>query len=157
MLAAIEQQIFELPLTRINSPDREIKIHGRHMNRVNRHVEENRERVRCERRGYHRKVIDNTKINLRRNVTNPVDSLIYDATAVRSTIARASRKVSKKLSLFFSTISLSFYLPNNAKTAIEHFLRLQNNDDSSVMNMCIIFKRKHNLSSNYFFTQCAKI
>jgi len=48
MLTAIKQQIFELLLTRINLADREIKLHGRHVNRVNRHVEENRERVRHE-------------------------------------------------------------------------------------------------------------
>lgn len=93
MLAAIEQQIFELLLTGINPHDREIKIHGRHMNRVNKHVKENRERVRHERRGYHRKVIDNTKINLRRNVTNPVDPLIYDATAVWSAITCLSQSI----------------------------------------------------------------
>lgn len=110
MLAAVEQQIFELSLTRINSPDREIKIHGSHMNRINRHVEENRERVRRERRGYHRKVIDNTKINLRRNVTNPVDPLIYDATAVWSTIAHMPLTKYRKRSPFFfvSTISLIY-------------------------------------------------
>jgi len=107
------------------------------MNRVNRHVEENRERVRRERRGYHRKVIDNTKINPRRNVTHPVDPLIYDATAVWSTIARASHKDNHPF-FFVSTISLSTYLPNNAKIAV---INRYDDEIMTVAIMCVIFKK----------------
>lgn len=159
MLADIEQQIFELSLTGINPHDREIKIHGRHMNRVNKHVKENRERVRHERRGYHRKVIDNTKINLRKNVTNPVDPLIYDATAVWSAIARASHKVSKTIAPFFRIHNFAYCLFTN--TIISIVITIMT---VAVIDICVIFKKICNMfvlwiNSSYkcnFFRQYAR-
>lgn len=124
-------------------------------NPINRHMGENHERMRYENRSYHRKVIDNTKINLKRN--KPCWPLIYDVT-YGSWLHVLLAKYRRRSLLFFRIHDFAFYL--FAEQCENHYRNSYNDRImmiTAITDICVIIKRMCNVFVIIFHTDTTSI